>query len=296
MLGRLRLCVRSACSPSILAGVCDACMCVQVSAFTPPILAGVFGRVCLGARSACTPPLLAGMRGLGTCAWIQVSATTRQSWLGWWGVCVKVRAPPVPRQSWLGFAVCVCRFGFRRHPTIPGRGVGVSVFVCALRLYPATPGWGMWCLCVCVGSGFGRAPPFLAGVLSFVSLCVHSACTSRFLAGVCGVGACCWVGAWAAPRHSWLGCWRLCVCVRTPPVPRQSWLGFVLCALGVAWHLLPCRGSFRVVRASRVFVTWLALLLGTCPCLLVVAGGIPLWRALWPRVLRSASSGLVGSP
>ena len=40
------------------------------------------------------------------------------------------------------------------------------------------------------------------------------------------------------------------------------------------------------------------VLLGTCPCALVVAGGVPLWPASWPRVVRRASSGPValGAP
>ena len=57
--------------------------------------------VCLRARSACIPTLLAGVCRVGVCAWARVSAAPRYSWLACWGLCV---------------------------------------FVCALRLYPATPG------------------------------------------------------------------------------------------------------------------------------------------------------------
>ena len=64
-------------------------------------------------------------------------------------------------------------------------------------------------------------------------------------------------------------------------------------AAGVAWNLFSCRGSLRVVGALRVCGTRRPLLLGTCPCALVVAGGMPLWRASCPRVVRRASSGLV---
>ena len=69
-------------------------------------------------------------------------------------------------------------------------------------------------------------------------------------------------------------------------------------AAGVAWHLFLCRGLVRVVRALRVRGTRRPLLLGTCPCTLVLAGGVPLWRASWPRVVRRASSGPValGAP
>ena len=108
--------------------------------------------VCLCACSACTPPLLAGVCGVGVCARSRVSAAPRHSWLGCWGVCV---------------------------------------LVCLFRLYPATPGWGMRRGCVCLGSGFGCAPPLPAGV--------------------CGVGVGAWAQVAAAPSHSWLGCRSVCV-------------------------------------------------------------------------------------
>ena len=159
-------------------------------------------------RSPCTPPLLAGVCGVGVCASTRVSAVARHSWLGCWSVCA---------------------------------------FVCALRLYPSTSGWGVGCECECFGSGFGCAPPLLPGMLGCVCDCVHapfvprhswlsralwvhvpglafqlrpatpgwrvdgcvclctrSTCTPPVLAGVCGVGVCAWARVWAAPRHSWL--------------------------------------------------------------------------------------------
>ena len=197
----------------------------------------VVWHLCLGLRCACAPPLLAGLCGVGVCAWAPVSAAPCHSWLG-----------------------CCGRF----------------VLVCPLRLYPATPGWGVGCGCVCLGSGFGCAKPLLAGVLGCVCLdsgfgcapsllsgvlvcvcarvpaplvprhswpgcaalmsvlgfgyplrpadpgwgirvCVclsaRSACTSPFLAGLCGVCVCAWARVSAAPRHSWLGCWGVCVFV-----------------------------------------------------------------------------------
>ena len=150
---------------------------------------GVGVCVCLFARSACTLPLLAGVCGVGMCAWALVFAAPQHNWLGCWGVCV---------------------------------------FVCALRLYPATLGWGVRCECVDSGSCFGCAPPRLAGVLGCVCVCVHG--------------------------------------------------------LGVARHLFLCRGLLRAVRAARICCIWWPLLLGTCPCALVVAATSPLWRACWPRV------------
>ena len=178
---------------------------------------GVGVCVCLCARSACTPSVLAEVCGVGVCASARVLAAPRHSWLGCWGVCV---------------------------------------LVCVLRLYPAPPGWGVRRGCVCLGSGFGCAPPLLAGVLGCVCVCrrallvprhswlecavgmcvfglgfrLHpatpgwgvgvcvcwcglSACTPPLLAGVRAVGVCVWARVSAAPRHSWLGCWAVCVLV-----------------------------------------------------------------------------------
>ena len=137
---------------------------------TPKWAVGV--RVCLCARSACTPPLLAGVVGC---------------------VCAVVGALPLPRHCWLGCAVWVCAFGLglRLRPASSGWGVVVCVFVCVLPLYSATAGWGVRRWCLCWGSGFGCAPPFLAGVLGCV---------------------CAGVGAPPVPCHSWPGC-AVWVCV-----------------------------------------------------------------------------------
>ena len=84
----------------------------------------------------------------------------------------------VARQCWLGSAVwvCVLGLGFRLRPAIPGWGVVVCVcvcvFVCVPRFYPANPGFGAWCGCVCLGWGFSCAPPLLAGVLGCVCVFV----------------------------------------------------------------------------------------------------------------------------
>ena len=103
---------------------------------------------CACARSACTPPLLAGACGVAVCAWVRISAAPLPPLLGCWGVCA---------------------------------------LVCPLRLYPATPGWGVRCRFACVGLGFGCAPPLLAWVLRCACLCARSACAPPLLAGVCAV-------------------------------------------------------------------------------------------------------------
>ena len=187
---------------------------------------GVGVCVCWCSRSACTPQLLAGVCGVGVCAWARVSAAPHHSWLGCWDVCV---------------------------------------LVFALRLYPATPGPGVRRGCVCSGSGFGCAPPLLAGVFGCV---------------------CAGVRAPPVPRHSWLACWCVCsgsgygsappllagvsglwvgCCLAPVPVP---W--FVLCCARcpglrhrvavVAWHLFSCRGCGRrrVCLACLVAPPWCA--------------------------------------
>ena len=46
---------------------------------TPSWGVGVY--VCLWARPNCTPPLLPGVCGVGVCAWAEVSAAPRHSWV-----------------------------------------------------------------------------------------------------------------------------------------------------------------------------------------------------------------------
>ena len=209
------------CTPPLLAGVLG-CVCVRVPAPLVPrhswlgcaAWVCVFGLgfrlrptalgwgvglcVHLCARSACTPPLLAGAGGVGVCAWSRVSAAPCHSWPGCWGV---------------------------------------SLFVCALRLYPATPGWGVWCGCVCLGSGFGCAPPLLAGVLGCVCVCVRAPLVPLpLLAGVCDVGV--WVACCLAPVPV---PWFVACCAHCPGLRHRVAV--------VAWHLSVCRG-FGQRRAS----------------------------------------------
>ena len=163
------------CAPPLLAGVLE-CVCVCVRGPLVPrhswLGCAVWGVVlqlgsrlwpatpgrgsgvfvCLCAHSACTPPLLAGVCSVAVCVLARVSTAPHHSWLGCWVDCV---------------------------------------FVCVLRLYPATPGWDVQCWCVCLGSGFGCAPPLLAGLSGCVCVCVRAS---------------------LVPRHSWLGC-AACLCV-----------------------------------------------------------------------------------
>ena len=211
------------------------------------------------------------------CGWCVVWLVPRHSWRR--SLCA------TPRHSWLGFAAAG---GGRSPPLLAGDRWRRGCVVCGVLLGSlATPGGGS-CVLLPATPGWVSLPLVVGG-----------------------------------PRHSWLGSaggggvrallgWvgPLCLSALLGPlragvaplsfaavaVPR--WLGFVVCGLAVAWHLFVCRGSLRVVRALRVCGTRRPSLLGTCPCALVVAGSVPLWRASWPRVVRRASSGPValGAP
>ena len=290
------LCARSTCTPPLLAGVCGVGVCVwaRVSAAprhswlgwwgvcvlvcvlplypatpgwgvrflcvclgwgfgcAPPLLAEVLGCACLCACSPCTLPLLAGARGVGVCVWVRVSAAPRHSWLGCWGVCVPV---------------------------------------CVLRLYPATPSWGVRCGCGCLGWGLGCAPPVLAGVLGCACLCACSPCSPLLLAGVCGVGVCAWARDSAAPRHSWLGCWgvcvlvcALCLCPATPGSGVRCWCvrlgsGFG-CAPPLLAGVLGCACFCACSRCTPPLVAG-ARGVGVCVCARVSAAPRHSWLGCW---------------
>ena len=173
--------------------------------------------MCWCARSACTPPFLSGVCGVGVCARAQDSAPPRHFLLRCWGVLVGVHPRPVPRHYWL-------------------QCLGVCVIVCALLLYPVNPGWSVRCWCVCLGSGFGCAPSFLA----CVCLSARSACTAPFLAWVCDVDICARARFSAAPRHSWLGCLGVRVGCCPVPVP-VPWFVAGCAVLGGCCCLAPVR-------------------------------------------------------
>ena len=116
-------------------------------------------------------------------------------------------------------------------------------------------------------------------------LCARFACTPPFPARLCRPGERAWAPVSAAPRHSWLGRWDVCVCLCArsacaPPLPDGAcgvWVGRRLAPVPVPWFLVGCARCKGLWHPPTVW-------LGTCPCALVVAGGVPLWRAWWPRV------------
>ena len=188
------------------------------------------------------------------CAWARVSAAPRHCWLGCWGVCA---------------------------------------FVCALRLCPGTPGWAVQCGCVCLGSGFGCALPFLAGVLGCVCLfvCVLRLSPATPGWGVRSVCVCLGSGPGCAPPLlvRVLGC--VCVCVRAPLAPCNTWLGCAVSVwvLGLAFQLRPATPGLGVgvcVCVCARFACKLPILagvcgLGVCACARVSAAPCHSWLACW---------------
>ena len=204
--------------------------------------------MCLGSGFGCTPPFIAWMLGcVHLCARRLHTANPR--WGSWckclgsgfgfhpssfgWGVgvflclCVHSACTP-PLLAGCALWMCLLGFGFCLSPRKSWIRCWVCVFVCVLRLYPADPRSGVPCGCVSLRWGFGCAPPLPAGVLVCVCLCVRSARAPSFLTRVCGVPVCAWVRVLSPPHHSWMGPWRVCVCVRAPPAPRQYWMGYVV--------------------------------------------------------------------
>ena len=309
------------CGGGVLVGLWLVCGVVGPS----PLLAEV--PVCY------SPPLLAGFRCRwwwavpDTPGWGPLAAVVCGVWcvavVCWWGCgwCVVWLVPrhswrrflcATPRHSWLGFATAG---GGRSPPLLAGVRLRRRCVVCGGRVLV-----GLWLVCGVVGPSpllaevpVCYSPPLLAGFRCRWWWAVPATPGWGPLAAV--VCVLCLAGsdgpasrARSGAPHLFL--WPLCLSALLGPlragvaplsfaavaVPR--WLGFVVCGLAVAWHLFVCRGSLRVVRALRVCGTRRPSLLGTCPCALVVAGGVPLWRASWPRVVRRASSGPValGAP
>ena len=230
----------------------------------------------LCACSACTQPLLARVRGVGGCVWARVSAAPCHSWLGCWAVCVLRLHPATPGHGCTVW-VCVFGLGFRLRRATPGWGVGLCVCSACTQPLLAT---GARCGCVCLGSGFGCAPPLLAAVLGCVRAplapshswhgCAVWVCVfglgfrlrPPLLAGVLGcvraplapshywprvrgVGVCVSARVSAAPRHSWLGCWALCVLRFHPATPGHGCAVWV-CVFGLGFRLRPATPGWGV--------------------------------------------------
>ena len=136
------------------------------------------GCMCVCVRSACTPPVLTGLCDVG----VRVSAAPRHSWLGCFGMCVCVRARPLLANPGSRLLSPYVRLGFGVRPANPGLGVGACVFVCALRMYPASSGSGVRCGCVCL------PVPAIPGLGVGVHVLV---CANRMLTAITGSGSWC---------------------------------------------------------------------------------------------------------
>ena len=288
-------CAPSACTPPLPAGGCGVgvCACARISAAARHSPQGPWGVcvlvcalrlfpatpgwgvrrgcVCLGSCFGCAPPLLAGMLRC-VCVCVPASLVPRHSWLPcvvW--VCVWTRVSAPPRHSWLG---CL----------------GVCVFVCVLRLYPPTPGWGVRCGCVCLGSGLGCASPLLAGVLGCVCVFVSAL---RLYPATPGWGmrrGCVCLGSgFGCPCHSWLGCWGVCVFMCPlhlyPATP--GWGVWCVCMLGLGLRLRPASPGWGV----GVCVRLCARSACTPPLL---AGVCSLGVCAWARVLAAPRHSWLG--
>ena len=96
------------------------------------------GTGCLSARAMDTGfPIVVWCLCLGL-----GSAVTPPFLAGVYGACGWARVSALPRHFWLGIVVRAFGVGFSGNPATPGSDVG----------------------CVCLDTGFGRGPPFLAGV------------------------------------------------------------------------------------------------------------------------------------
>ena len=148
------------------------------------------------------------------------------------------------------------------HPANIGWAVGACVVVLALCLLPAIPGSVVLCGWVCLGLGFGCAPPLVAGCWG-VCVVLRAKPVPRqswlgFVARVSGFGL------RLLPRQFWRGSWGVCVCVRAPPVARQSWLA---CAVWLCLLVFGVRLRPAIPGSGLWCVGW--VLPGTCSPALV---------------------------
>ena len=289
-----RVCVcllaRSACTPPLLARVCGVGVCAwaRVSA-APRHSCNVGVCLCLWACPACTTPLLAGVCGVDVCALARILAARRQSWLGCWGASVFAGAPRLyPATRGLGVRCgCVCLdTGSGCAPPLLA-GVLGCVCVCGRAPRVRRHSWLQCAVQLCVrGLGFRLSPATPgSGVGVCVCLCASSACTPPLLAGVCGVRVCALARVSAAPRHSWLGCWVVCVLVgalrlnpATPwwgvrcgcvpwaqvsAAPRRSWLGcWGVCVC--LWARSACKAPLLAAVCGTVVCAWARV--SAAPC------------------------------
>ena len=159
------------------------------------------------------------------------SAVTPPFLAGVQGACAWARFPALPQHFWLGFVLRAFEVGFSGNL--------------------ATPGWGLGC--VCLDTGFGRAPPFVVCVCGF-GFCLHSAFSS-------------------------LGCWGV-----WPLAFAASMSCHLLVGLPVGWGV--CRGCRGWVSSPPLLfffpgcggAVWFSAL--SCPGFVVFAAACPVLGVL----------------
>ena len=186
-------------------------------------------------------------------------------------VCVCVAAPLVPRHSWLGCAVwvCVIGLGLQLRPAAPRLCLGVCVFVCPPRSYPATPS-SVCVVGVCVWARVRAAPR--NSWLGWCGVCVFLCALRLYPAtpgsGVrCGCG-CLSLGFGCAPPllAGVFGC--VCLCARSACAPSLLagscgvWDGCHLAPVPVPWFAAGCARCPGLRHPVAVVAWHLSLCLG----------------------------------
>ena len=162
----------------------------------------------------------------------------------WFWVVLGLRCRLCPATPGWGLRCLRLGFVLGPFPTILGGDFGACVIVCALHLYPAVPSSGERCVCVCLGSGFGCAPPLLGEVLVCVGVCVRTPPGPlHLLAGAAVRGRVLGPGLLPRPATPAWGVWA-CVCLCAHPACTPSFLAGV-CGVGVCGGL-----GFRLCPAS----------------------------------------------
>ena len=166
--------------------------------------------------------------------------------------------------TYLGFVVRVSGLGLWLSPRQCWLDCWVvCVLVCALRLYPANRGWVVRSGRVCLGSGFGSVPPFLAGGLGCVCFGMRAPPVPRRPRLGCAVWVyVLWLGIRLRPAiPGWVVGVCVSVCALRPYPAISCWglwcVGWVLpgtCSSAVVRCLLCSLFGFAA-RGSRCYLT-----------------------------------------
>ena len=198
------------------------------------------------------------------CAWVRVSVTP-PALAGVFAGCFWVRVVVSPLHSPLGFVVFAVGLGFWPAPHHSWLGCwGVCAFVCAPRLYPAIPGWGVRCgrMCWARVSAVSRLP-----WLGCWGVCVFVRVPRLHPAIPGGVGrVCLGLGFVCSAVFSWLGCWGAWPLVCVLSVSRHllgEACGVGVCGCCLRWGLFPPL-PFGILLQGGLSCRSVSLLCGVC--------------------------------